>query len=303
MNIYLIISTKELEISKEQKKLLESVGNLKVIYHKGKIGDIIELKTDTEEKVIGIDPDVTDWVLDIEAFDDIKNVKAICTQSTSFSWVKPEILKKKGIAVYNVPGFSADSVAEYIIALAIEGARCLPLHLKNMEVDWATRPMLLKNKKIGIIGLGSIGRRVAELGNGIGMNVIYWSPHSRDERFSYMELIDVIKQADILVPVLKDSSETKGIVTNDLIDQMKTNAVIVGICIGKEKDLFDEKHVISRVEAGKLGGYAFEGKNVTEIKSTANIWGVPPVAWYTKDSLDNLFDGWIKNIVKVVTDA
>lgn len=296
MNKYLIVSTSDFKLTKEQESLLNDSGNLKIIVHKGKIGNIQELINDKEDKVIGIDPDVVDWELDIEAFDLIKNVKAVCTQSTSFSWVKPEILKEKGIEVYNVPGFSTDSVAEYAIALAIESARRLPLQLKSMPIDWNTKPMLLMGKTLGIIGLGKIGHRIAEIGKGIGMNVIYWSVNTRDDKFKYMELSEVFKNSDLLIPALKDTEETKDIISHDLIDTLKSDAIVIGI--GRIKDLFDEKYIILKVENGSLGGYAFEGENAKEIKSEANVWGVPPIAWYTKDSLENLIDGWVKNVAK-----
>jgi len=296
MNLYLIVSTKDFTLKPDQLKLLNAVGKVKVIVHKGKIADIAELQKDTADKVLGIDPDVVDWDLDVEAFETIKNVKAICTQSTSFGWVKPDELKKKGIAVYNVPGFSTDSVAEYAIALAMEAARRLPLQLKAMAIDWQTKPMLLKGKTLGIIGLGKIGYRIAEIGSGIGMKVVYWSPRSRDTRFTFLDLEQVFEQSDVLIPAFKDSEETKKLITTKLIDTLKSTAIVVGI--NRIKNLFDEKHIISRVETGKLGGYAFEGDNAKDITSSANVWGVPAMAWYSTDSLENLIDGWVHNIAE-----
>lgn len=295
MNIYLI-SKQELTLALEQENLLKSSGNLKIITHAGKLSDIAILKSDLEPKVIGLDPDVVDWNLDASEFDLIRNVKAICTQSTSFAWVHPEILEEKGIKVINVPGFSGDSVAEYAIALGIETARRLPLQLKSMSLDWKTEPMLLKGKKLGVIGLGNIGKRISEIGKGLGMEVIYWSRNTRDERFAYKELEEVFKEGDLLIPALKDTEETKGLITKEIIDSAKSTAIIVGI--SRIKSLFDENYVISRVEEGKLGGYGFEGDNAKEIKSSANVWGVPAIAWYTKDSVDNLIEGWVRNIAQ-----
>lgn len=301
MNLYLIVSSKWFKLTTEQQKILDKAGTVRIIHHKGKIGDIKELKSDKEPKVLAIDPDVVDWELDIEAFDAIPKIKAVCTQSTSFGWVKPEILEKRGIKVYNVPGFSTDSVAEYAIVLAMEAARRLPLHLKNMTLDWESKPMLLKSKTLGIAGLGHIGHRIAEIGKGIGMNVIYWSPNTRDKQFVYAELKDVFAKSDVLIPAFKDTEETKTLITHDLIDTLQPHSIVVGI--NRVKDLFDEKYIISRVEEGKLGGYSFEGDNVKDIKSTANVWGVPSIAWYTKDSLDNLLDGWVRNVAKAAKEV
>lgn len=294
MNLYFIISSQDVKLSTQHEAALRAIGNLKVIVHKGKISDIQELVSDEADKVIALDPDVTDWSLDPAELGTIKNLKAICTQSTAFTWLSPEELKKKGIAVYNVPGFSTDSVAEYAIAMAIESARRLPLHLKAGSLVWATQPMLLKGKTLGIVGLGKIGKRIAEIGKGFGMEVVYWSKNSRDDRFTLGSLEEVFSRVDVLIPALKDMKDGQRIITNDLLNRLKETAVVVRIVGG----LIDHEHVISRVEAGKLGGYAFEGEDAKDLNTKGNIWGVPAMAWYTKDSLESLLNGWVKNVIE-----
>lgn len=295
MNLYLIASATDFSLTDTQRRVLESAGNLKVIIHTGRLSDIGALLEDAEEKVIGIDPDVVGWNLDFEDLGKIKNIKAICTQSTSFGWLQPEELQKMGIRACCVPSYSSDSVAEYVFALALETARRLPLHLKNMSLDWKTRPLQLKGKILGVIGLGSIGTHIAEIGQGFGMEVRYWSRKSRDARFVYCELDELFSHADVLIPSLKDSEETKLLITHERIDALKPTAIVVGI--GKVKELFDEPYVISRVEQGLLGGYGFEGDNAKDVHSTANVWGVPPIAWYTTDSLTNLVEGWVHSVI------
>lgn len=254
------------------------------------------MKDDPEEKVIGIDPDVVEWDLDVEAFDNIPNVKAVCTQSTSFDWVKPAELKKKNIVVCNAPYFSTDSVAEYAICLAMESAKRLPMHLKNnLKVDWSVTPMLLKGKTLGVIGLGHIGKRIAEIGAGIGMEVIFWSRKSKDERFIYTELPELFKTSDVVIPALVENEETKKIITKELLDTLKPTAIVVGI--NRIKKIFDEDYVIKLVEDGKIGGYVYEGDNVKELTAfKGNIWSVPPIAWYSQESIDNLMSIWLETI-------
>lgn len=297
MKFYLIVSGPSVVPSKEELQPLEAIGEVVIIVHKGKISEIQQLKDDPEEKILGIDPDVVDWNLDIEAFKDISNVKYLVTQSTSFGWVKPEELKKKGIVVCNSPKFSTDSVAEYAICLAIEGARRLPMHLKNHDsVDWNTKPFLLKDRVLAVVGLGRIGKRVAELASGIGMKVIYWSRKSRDERFGFVELSELFRQADIICPTLIDNEETKNIISKSLLDSMKKEAVLVGI--NAAKNAFDENYVIEKVKKGEIGGYSFEGESAKDFKTyEGNIWAVPPIAWFTQESIENLVRIWLETIL------
>ncbi len=299
MNIYLIVSGKTAGLSDAQTRKLQNLGTVTTISHKGKLKEIPELRNDPNNKILTLDPDAFDWKLDIDALDNIPNVKAVITQSTSYDWIYPKELKQKGIVACNCPGFSAESVAEYAICMAIEAARKLPIHMKNgMNIDWNVKPMLLKGKTIGILGLGRIGVCMAEVAHGIGMNVLYWSRRSKDERFRYSAIPEIFRTADVLMPALVENDETRKIITKKLIDSLKPSAIIVGI--NRVKALLPEEYIIQMVALGKLGGYAFEGDNAKGLPSyKGNVWALPAMAWYTQESLQNLLQIWVDNIIAV----
>jgi lactate dehydrogenase-like 2-hydroxyacid dehydrogenase len=299
MIFYLIVSGKNAGLTNEQMKNLQKAGSVVTVSHKGKLADIQKLKEDKEEKILGLDPDSFEWDLDSEALDKIPNVKAIITQSTSFDWVKPKELKKKNIFVCNCPGFSSDSVAEYALCMAIEASRRLAMNIKKgWKVDWNQKPMLLKGKTAGIIGLGRIGTRMAELMDGIGMNVVYWSKKTRDKRFRYVSLNELFQTSDVVMPALIENDKTRKLITKKLIDAMKPTAMIVGI--NRVKAILDEDYIIKRVTETKLGGYAFEGDSAKELSSyKGNIWALPAMAWYTQDSLKNLLAIWVDNMISI----
>lgn len=297
MNFYFIVSSDTDTPSKELLMKLKSCGKVFVIKHKGKISSVKQLKKDKTEKILGLDPKVFAWDLDVKSFKDISNVKAVCTSSTSFDWLKPKELEKMGIVACNVPGFSSDSVAEYVLAMAIEVTRGLPQLIKNgWKNDFKNLPILLKGRTAGIVGLGRNGMRIAELCQGIGMKVIYWSRKTRDKRFKYVELDNLFKTADLIVPVLVENPETKKIITHKRLDFIKKSGVLVGI--NRVRGIWDESYVLKKVGEGKIGGYALEGEGLkapTEYKG--NIWPVPPMAGYTKDAFDNLKEIWVGNIL------
>jgi lactate dehydrogenase-like 2-hydroxyacid dehydrogenase len=200
--------------------------------------------------------------------------------------------------VVNCAGFSADAVAEYAIAMAMNVARHLPIFIKNgWKVDWrAPKPMLLKGKRLGVVGLGRIGKRIAEIGKGIGMEVVYWSRKSRDSRFKYVSLKKLFNTSDVIIPALVENTETLRLITEDLLKSIKKTAYLVGL--NRIKVLWNEEKIIDMVHKGKIAGYAFEGDNAKPLPEyKGNILALPPMVWYTKESLDNLLEMWVNNII------
>ncbi len=288
MKFYFIVSTKEDTPSKELLKKLKAQGKIVIIRHKGRLSEIKQLKNDQEEKVLGVDPKAFDWDLDAESFKNVPNVKAVCTSSTSFDWLKPDKLKGLGIVACNVSGWSSETVAEYALSMAINVARGLPLVIKN---DWKYDlddflPMMLKGKTAGIVGLGRIGTRMAELCKVIGMNVVYWSRKSRDKRFKYVGIDKVFKQSDLIMPALVENTQTKKIITHKRLDLMKPSAVLVGI--ERVREVWDEDYVFEKVKKNEIGGYALEGKGVKPLeKYKGNILPLPCCLHQNSVATDN----------------
>lgn len=298
MKTILIMSKDGLFPNKEQVKLLEKHTKLEIIIHEGKLSELAKLKKDTSEKLLGVDPDSFKWDMDSKSIKDIPNVKAVFTQSTSFDWVKPKVLKKLGVKVVNCAGFSSDAVAEYAISMAIEVVRKLPLIIKNnWKIDWgAEKPMLLKGKTLGVVGLGRIGKRIAEIGKGIGMDVTYWSRKTRDSRFKYVTLNKLFKSSDVIIPALSENEQTHKLITKKHLNSMKKSSYLVGL--NRIKILWDEDYIINKVAKGEIAGYALEGENFKMMKEYhGNVLALPPMSWYTKESLENLLNMWVNNIV------
>jgi lactate dehydrogenase-like 2-hydroxyacid dehydrogenase len=298
MKTILIMSKDGLFPNKEQEKLIRKNTELDIIIHEGKLSELKELQSDQSEKLLGVDPDSFAWDMDAEAIKNIPNVKAVFTQSTSFDWVKPKELQNMGVKVVNCAGFSTDAVAEFAIGMAMDVARHLPLIIKNgWKVDWAApKPMLLKGKKLGVIGLGRIGTRIAEISKGMGMEVIYWSKRTRDKRFNYVTLNKMFSTADVIIPALQENEQTKKLLTTKLLKSLKPTSYLVGL--NRIKGLWNEDAIIKMVEKGKLAGYAFEGENAKPLKDyKGNVLALPSMVWYTQDSLNNLLDVWVSNMV------
>lgn len=293
MEVYVIGEKKD--FTEEQIKRLEKVGSLNFIEEKHDMYNSEYVKSN-EPKIIAVNPDFTDWKFPNDLIEKIPNLKGICLMSTSYSYIDLEFCNKRNIIVTNVPKYSTDSVAEYACFLMMSIARKVPLQIKNnLKEDFSSTylQMQVKGKKAAIIGLGSIGTRIAEILSGIGMDVIYWSRKSRNDKFEYKELSEIFKTADFIFPTFSVNEETKKIITDQLINLMKNTSSIVSI-IGT--DIFNTDLIFDKIKSNELYGFAFEESNSNLNNYEGNVMVTSPYAWYTKEALENCIEIWVQSI-------
>ena len=300
MEIYIIGSKKD--FNKEQIKRLQNLGELFFIEEvKDKYNEKYVISD--KDKVLVVDPDLIGWEIKKDLIMKIPNLKAICLMSTAYDYIDIDYCNKEGIIVTNVPKYSTKSVAEYACFLMMAVARKFPLQMKNsFKVDYSETycGSQIKDKKVGIIGLGSIGTRVAEILSGLGMNVSYWSRTKRNDKFQYEELNELFKTADFIFPTFSINEETKKLITDDLINSMKSQASIISIigtsCLNKDL-------VLNKVKNKELYGFAYESDKENINDYEGNIMITAPYAWYTKESLDNCIEIWVQSVEGVVKET
>ncbi len=294
MKVIVLSPSIELLFTAEQKKKIKSVGDAIFIKEIKPLSDVSELY-DNERKIVAIDPDFCGWTVPKAIISKMKNVQAICLQTTSFSWVDVAEAKKQSIPVVNLRGFSTEAVAEWAVMMSINVARKLPLIIKDgWKQDFSKHQGIeLKGKTAGIIGLGNVGTRIAEICNGVGMEVIYWSRKSRDKRFSLTELPSLMKKADLIFPCLAQNKETEKVITDDLLRSMKKSAIFVSIV----HKIYNHDLLLNLVKENKIYGYAFEtGKEkMTDFKG--NVWAGPELAWCTDGSMKRNAERWTDAIL------
>lgn len=299
MKIY-ITYTKD-SFTNDQLTNLEKVGE--VIF----LEEIFDLEKapyleDFDEKILVVDPDWYNWDINASHLQKIKNLKAICLSTTAYDWVDLEYCKNNNIIVTNIPKYSTDSVAEYAVFLMMALAKKFPLQLKNNYKMEYSKEMLtteIRNKTVGIIGLGTIGSRIAEICRNLGMNVIYYNRNTKDTNYRKVNLETIFTEADFIIPTFATNSETKKLISDDLINKMGGNALIN--VINNPNEIYNHDLLVELAENGKIS-YAFEiygdGKKMDEYKG--NIMATAPYAFYTKEAIDRLIDIWCNNIISVV---
>jgi len=136
--------------------------------------ELIELAKDAE--VLAVDPDnfggfekARDRLTQL--METLPNLKGLALDTTSFGWVDFEYTNKRNMPVSNCPGWSRQSIAELALALLLNLSKnIIKLDRKTQKGEYKLeKGFELKGKTLGIIGIGSIGSALADLGNGIGM--------------------------------------------------------------------------------------------------------------------------------------
>lgn len=158
----------------------------------------------------------------------------------------------------------------------------------------------LKNKTLGVIGLGSIGGRVAELGLAIGMKVIAYnrSPKKQKGVSVVASLNQLLKQSDAISLNVVHSPENKNMIGEKQIEKMKAGVIIVNTV---DRDLVDEKAIAKALKTGKVGSYAYEGEDLinTPLAKLENCIGIKGFGWYTKEALANLYSIVVANVKSI----
>jgi len=199
--------------------------------------------------------------VDARVLDVFQNVRMVAVAFTGHEHVDKELCKKRGIKVYNVPAYATDSVAELTIGLAISLLRDIPRGDRECRVTLAGRDDWwkgfgpgsdLNGKTVGIVGLGTIGMRVAELFHAFKCSLIAWArdPAEGDERAKdrrrrfeaaiekgglggeLLPLDEVFARADIVTLHVALNDQTRGLVSQRQFNCMKPGACLINTARG-----------------------------------------------------------------------
>jgi phosphoglycerate dehydrogenase-like enzyme len=246
MKLKKIVVLDKNDFSDKQKEQLKALADEVEIYD-----DMPKDDGDVIQRIGNADAVIVCWhSLNRECIDRCENLKYLGVVATGYGWLSAEYAVKKGKTVTNVPGYATNAVADFIFR-------------QLDKFDW-------KNKTLGIIGLGRIGARVAEIAKEKGLQVIYWNRTQKQTGFQSKEFDEIFKESDIVVLQVTGCKETEGIVKNKNLDDLKNGTIIINVVSPK---LFeDEKHLIGIIKKKNLKLILdFEEKSgLTEIAKKIN---------------------------------
>jgi D-3-phosphoglycerate dehydrogenase len=159
---------------------------------------------------------------------------------------------RHGVTVCNTPGVSAISIAEHALALLLAVAKRIPqIEAATRGGAWPRgRSVELNGKTCGIIGLGAIGRRFAQLASGIGMRVVAWTPHPKPGD-PIVGLDELYRSADVVSLHLRLTPETTGFVNRAQFAMMKPSAILINTARGA---IVDEPALLDALAGGTIAG-------------------------------------------------
>lgn len=168
------------------------------------------------------------------------------------SYMNVAELEARGIKVHIIKGYGDTAVAEHSIALMWAAARDLARMDREVRRGiWTPHEgVQLLGKTLGVIGLGGIGREVARMGKGLGMNVIAWNRTSRPELgFEQVDIDTLLSQSDVVSLNLTLGDETRGFLSRERIARMKKGVIYVNTARGA---LADEQALIDALKSGHI---------------------------------------------------
>lgn len=245
----------------------------------------------------------------MEALPDLSYIGVL---STGYDSVDLEAARDNDIVVTNVPGYGSDAVAQHALALLLEVTNRVGHHDKEVKDGrWSKEgywnfgdfPMIeLRDKTVGIMGLGQIGLAAARIYRALNMDVIAYNRSKSkegEELATYVSADHLFKKADIIDLHLPLTEDTKDIINKDSIGKMKDGAIIINTARG---GLIDEKALIEGLESGKIFA---AGLDVVKNEPIAdddpllaydNIIISPHMAWGPRETRARLMDIAYDNI-------
>lgn len=246
-----------------------------------------------------------------EDIDSAPSLKYIGILATAFEKVDTKYAEQKDIAVCNLPGYSTESVAEFVIAVILDQIRGLEegkRRCRNKNYSEAgISAFEIKGKIFGVLGLGNIGIRVAQLALGFDADVRYWSrnkkPKIGKEGIKYEKLDSLISKADFLSLNLAQTPETEKILDNKRFESLKPGAIVVNTA---PMELVDIDALAQRLKKGDITfildhSDEMREEDLKKISVYKNCIIYPPMAYVSKEAAINkqeMFTSNIENFLK-----
>jgi phosphoglycerate dehydrogenase-like enzyme len=248
--------------------------------------------------------------IDTKIIDAAPNLQYIGLLGTSFDGVDLAYARSKHITVCNLGGYSTESVAEFFFAALFEYARSLARAQQNVAAANLSpdsfKGFALKGKTLGVIGAGRIGSRTAEMGLGIGMNVVYFDrndkPHLDKLGAQRTTLDTVLAKSDCLSLNLALNTETEGILNKDKIALMKQGCIFINLA---PRRLIDQDAVLARAQAGEITfisylSYDTKPEQLKKFIGIPHCVVYPPIMVRTQETQTARWETFVSNVENFV---
>lgn len=289
------------------------------------LGEVVKYDFSTPEESLSRTEDADVIVLnkvriDEKSIGNAKKLKLVCVTATGTNNLDKEYLDEKGIAWRNVAGYSTESVAQHTFALCFYLMEKLNYYDNYVKTEkyigdttfthFAEVFHELNGKTWGIIGLGNIGRRVADIAKLFGCKVIYYSTSGKNdqkdyERVSFDELLTTSDIVSVHAPL---TPETEGLMDEKAFQKMKKHAIFINVGRGP---IVDERALADALKQGTIAAAGLDvlavepmssSNPLREIKDSNRLIITPHIAWASVEARSRLMEiivGQIKEFFEV----
>jgi phosphoglycerate dehydrogenase-like enzyme len=251
-----------------------------------RLDDVAFVSTDTpdetEERLPEADAVVT-FGLSAEELDAAENLRWVQALSAGVDSYPLDALREAGVALTNASGVHAEPIAEQVLAYMLMFERGIHTAAKNQARNvWERQASAgeLRGKTVGVIGVGAIGGRVAELGSALGMEVLGTkrdtteTPDGVDELFAADEYHEVLRRADYVVLACPLTDETRHMIGSDEFRLMSADSVLVNIARGA---VVDEAAMERVLQGHGIRGAALDVFEEEPLPADSPLWDLSNV--------------------------
>lgn len=254
--------------------------------------------------------------IDSEVMDSAPSLKVISTYSVGYDHIDIEAATKRGIYVTHTPGVLTDAVAEFTIGLLLAVTRKILDADRTIRTGQWNKPWNpffltgpeLKGKTLGIIGMGRIGRAVAEKIKGFGMKIIYYDIYRNEKAekelgVEYKDLETVLKESDFVSLHVPLTKETRHLIGEKELRMMKSSAYLINTARGP---VIDTDALVKALKEKWIAGAAldvFEQEPLPPdhpLTKLDNIVLAPHIASATIEARQRMAELAAKNLIAVL---
>ncbi|MCT7588423.1 D-2-hydroxyacid dehydrogenase [Aliarcobacter butzleri] len=270
-------------------------------------------ENETAQRVKNADIVLTNKVVIGKNEIDNSNIKLICITATGMNNVDLEYAKEKNIAVKNVAGYSTSSVVQVGFSMILYFVQKLNYYKKYVdEGNWQKNELFthidepffeLDKKRVGIIGLGEIGRNFAKKAKAFDCEVVYYSTSGKNSNSEYksISLEELLKTSDIISIHAPLNENTKNLLTYENMKNMKDGAILLNLGRGgiiNENDLaklIDEKEIYCGIDV--VSKEPIEESNpLLKVKNKDRLLLTPHIGWASIEARTRLVNMVALNI-------
>jgi len=268
-------------------------------------------KEETIKRIKNVDIVLTNKVVIDKEVIDNSNIKMIQILATGMNNVDLEYAKFKGIIVKNVAGYSTNSVAQLTFSMVLNIMNKIEYFDNYAKTKYPSSNIFthivdfseLNGKTWGIIGLGNIGKRVAEIAESFGCEIVYYSTSGKNNNSKYKRVeLDEVLKSDIISIHSPLNERTKNLLNKNNLNLIKKDSILINMGRGGIVNENDLAEIIDK--KGFFAGFdVFTSEPIKKdnpLLKIKNILLTPHIAWASKEARQTLIKLAYENIEEFI---